>query len=185
MRTRPARDTYRHGNLRAEAIAAARDEVIAKGHLALSVRAVADAVGVAHRSLYNYFADREALLDAVAEVGFLDLAGHLQAAKDSDNYVARYLGFALANPNLYALMGSRPHATMRERPTLQRAVHLGISEAMHIFARADQTAEQNRRAVMKVLILLRGGLSMHLSGVLDVPGDEGLIAELQAMIRAG
>jgi len=36
------------------------------GHEQLSLREVADAVGVAHRSLYNHFRDREALLDAVA-----------------------------------------------------------------------------------------------------------------------
>ena len=39
----------------------------------LSVRQVADAVGVAHRSLYNHFEDREALLDAVATEAYLRL----------------------------------------------------------------------------------------------------------------
>ena len=38
---------------------------------------------------------------------------------------------------------------------------------------------------MKVLILLRGALSMHAGGILDVDGDEGLIAELQAMVASG
>src|ERR1700728_1330241 len=66
----PARDTCRHGNLREAAVSAAFALVAAGGEPALSLRRVAEAVGVAHRSLYNHFADREALVDAVAEAGF-------------------------------------------------------------------------------------------------------------------
>ena len=75
---RRMRDTYRHGNLRAEAVQAAFELATADGAGALSLRAVADRVGVAHRSLYNHFADREALVDAVAEQGFLRLAEALE-----------------------------------------------------------------------------------------------------------
>ena len=185
MSARPVRDTYRHGNVRAEAIAAARAIVVADGHEALSLRRVADTVGVAHRSLYNHFEDREALLDAVAEEGFGDFAAELRGAKTSDDYVRAYITFALMNPRLYALMASRPHDMMKFKPSLQRAVHLGIDEARRFFSRSDRTSAENRRAIMKVLILLRGALSMHAAGILDVEGDEGLIAELQAMVASG
>ena len=182
MSARPARDTYRHGNVRAEAVAAARALVASHGHEALSLRQVAQAVGVAHRSLYNHFEDREALLDAVAEAGFVDLAEPLKAADSREAYVRAYARFALANPRLYALMSSRPHGTMKHRPALQRAVHLGITEARRLFGRADRSSAENRRAIMKVIILMHGALAMHAAGVLDVEGDEGLIAELQAMV---
>ena len=184
MGARPVRDTYRHGNVRADAIAAAYELVSAGGAEALSLRRVADKVGVAHRSLYNHFADREALLDAVAEVGFQDLAILLQAAATQADYVRAYLTFALAHPALYGIMESRPHATMKLKPSLQRAVHLGITEALRIFGRPGLSSTENRRAVMKVLVLLHGGLSMHGAGILDVEGDEGFIAELQAMIAS-
>jgi hypothetical protein len=82
-------------------------------------------------------------------------------------------------------MESRPHATMKRKPALQRAVHLCIAEAMRLFGRADRSAAANRRAVMKVLVLLHGGISMHVAGILDVRGDTGLIAELQAMVASG
>ncbi|MDP3749618.1 MAG: TetR/AcrR family transcriptional regulator [Phenylobacterium sp.] len=182
--TRPSRDSYRHGNLRAEAIAVALDLVVAQGHEALSLRRVADAVGVAHRSLYNHFSDREGLLDAVAEEGFLRFGRLLRAARTPDEYVGTYVGFALGNPRLYDLMKSRPHATMKQKPTLQAAVHLGITEALRLFARPQNTSEENRRAVMKVMVLLHGGIALHRAGILDVPDDAGLIEELQAMIRA-
>jgi hypothetical protein len=82
-------------------------------------------------------------------------------------------------------MKSRPHATMKLKPSLQRAVHLGITEALRLFADPARPSPQNRRAVMKVLILLHGGIELHRAGILDVSGDEGLITELQAMIETG
>ena len=183
MTGRPVRETYRHGAVRREAVAAARALVAAEGHGALSMRRVADTVGVAHRSLYNHFEDREALLDAVAETAFADFAQVLKVALTPEDYVRAYLTYSLAHPHLRALMASRPHATMKLKPDLQRAAHLAITEALRIFGRPQNTSAQNRRAVMKVLILLHGALQMHGSGVLDVDGDEGLIAEMQAMVR--
>ncbi|WP_296596115.1 TetR/AcrR family transcriptional regulator [Phenylobacterium sp.] len=185
MPARPLRDTYRHGNLRAEAVRVAYELATADGAGALSLRRVADSVGVAHRSLYNHFADREALVDAVAEQGFLDLADALRPAQSLADYVRAYVTFALRRPQLYALMKSRPHATMKDRPELQAAVHLSIAEAMRLFGRPDRSKAENRRAVMRVLILLHGGITMHQAGILDVEGDEGLIAELTAMAEAG
>jgi AcrR family transcriptional regulator len=185
MESRPSRETYRHGNVRAEAIAAAYDQVADKGHQALSLRRVAERVGIAHRSLYNYFEDREALLDAVAEIGFIDLATALKDAQTTDDFVRTYVEFALRTPRLYALMESRPHTTLKLKRSLQRAVHLGIAEAMRLFGRPGRTPAENRRAVMKVLILLHGGISLHAAGILDVAGNKGLIAELQEMVAAG
>lgn len=183
--SRPSRDTYRHGNVRAAAIAAAHAQVTAKGHAALSLRRVAEHVGIAHRSLYNHFEHREALLDAVAEMGFIDLAAALKRARTTDDFVRTYVEFALRNTRLFALMESRPHATMKLKRALQHAVHLGIVEAMRLFGRPGRTPTENRRAVMKVFILLHGGLSLHAAGILDVAGSKGLIAELQAMVAAG
>jgi AcrR family transcriptional regulator len=185
MALRPVRDTYRHGNVRAEAIAAAYGLVSAEGHEALSLRRVADAVGIAHRSLYNHFQDREALLDAVAEQGFTELAAELAKAGSRDDYIRAYVTFARSRPRLYELMASRPHDTMKFKPALQRAVHLSIDEARRFFTRPDQTPEESRRALMKVIVLLRGAIGMHAEGILDVEGDEGLIAELQAMVAQG
>jgi AcrR family transcriptional regulator len=180
-----ARTSYRHGNVRAEAIAAAYGQVIADGHAALSVRRVAERVGIAHRSLYNHFDDREALLDAVAEIGFVELAAALRKARTSDAFVRAYVRFALRRPNLHALMASRPHPTMKRKPALQRAVHLGIAEALRMYGRADRSSTENRRAVMKILILVHGALALYSAGILDVRGPQGLIAELQAMVAAG
>ncbi len=75
MTSKPRRATYRHGNLKAASLKAAYGLVAKAGHESFSLREVADAVGVAHRSLYNHFRDREALLDAVATEAYTKLAG--------------------------------------------------------------------------------------------------------------
>jgi len=181
MNAQPHRATYRHGNLRIAAMKAASRLVAKAGHEQLSLREVADAVGVAHRSLYNHFADREALLDAVATDAYLRLAAILVKAKTPEDYTARYVRFALANRALYALMTSRPHATMKHNPPLQAAVHKVITEAMRIFCRNIAAPTERRRAVMKVYITLHGGISLYGAGVLDQPNARALIAELSAM----
>ena len=181
MTAAPRRATYRHGNLKAEALEAAFGLVAKAGHEALSLREVADAVGVAHRSLYNHFEDREALLDAVATEAYTRLADRLTKAQTPEDYTATYVRFALKNRALYALMTSRPHATMKLNPPLQAAVHKVITEAMRIFCRDIESPLARRRAVMKVYITLYGGISLYAAGVLDQPSEKALIAELSAM----
>ena len=89
--------------------------------------------------------------------------------------------FALANRALYALMTSRPHATMKHNPPLQAAVHKVITQAMRIFCQHIESPADRRRAVMKVYITLYGGISLYTAGVLDQPSEKALIAELSAM----
>jgi AcrR family transcriptional regulator len=181
MNSKPRRATYRHGNLQAAALKAAYGLVAKVGHERLSLREVADAVGVAHRSLYNHFGDREALLDAVATEAYTRLAARLKKAQTPQDYTATYVRFALANRAIYALMTSRPHATMKRIPPLQSAVHKVITEAMRIFCADIATPAARRRAVMKVYITLYGGISLYAAGVLDQPSEKALIAELSAM----
>jgi AcrR family transcriptional regulator len=181
MTAKPRRATYRHGNLKAAALKAAFGLVAKAGHESLSLREVADAVGVAHRSLYNHFADREALLDAVATEAYTRLAAVLVKARTPGDYTAKYVRFALANRAIYALMTSRPHATMKHNPPLQSAVHKVITEAMRIFCRDIATPAERRRAVMKIYITLYGGISLYAAGVLDQASEKALIAELSAM----
>jgi AcrR family transcriptional regulator len=181
MTVKPRRATYRHGNLKSAALKAATRLVAAAGHEQLSLREVAEAVGVAHRSLYNHFADREALLDAVATEAYTRLAAILVKAETPQDYTAKYVRFALANRALYALMTSRPHATMKHNPPLQAAVHKVITQAMRIFCQDIESPADRRRAVMKVYITLYGGISLYTAGVLDQPSEKALIAELSAM----
>lgn len=172
---------YHHGDLEAAARKAALALVEAEGGIALSMRKVAAAAGVAHRALYNHFDGREGLLDAVAIDGYDALAGSVADAATREEFIAAYLRFGLARPHLYALMMSRPHATMPAKPPLQAAVHRVIARAFAFFADPDAPSAANRRRVMRVYVLLHGALSLRQAGILDVPDDAAFIADMQAM----
>lgn len=78
----------------------------------MSVRAVAERVGVSTPSLYLHFADKQALLDAVCEQVFEDLFRALKEASteayDAFDALrlqgAAYIRFALANPEHYRIV---------------------------------------------------------------------------------
>ncbi|MEL6892867.1 MAG: TetR/AcrR family transcriptional regulator [Actinomycetota bacterium] len=100
-----------HGNLRTAAIAAAFGEVERGRGVGLSVRALARTIGVSAGALYHHFADRTALLDAVARHGFTELGrvqDEVEHAVDSGDHLDRlilaYLGFAAEHPHLYRVM---------------------------------------------------------------------------------
>lgn len=103
---------YHHGALR-EALVGAGLAILAEGGdpAALSLREAARRAGVSAMAPYRHFPDKEALLAAVATVGFERLAAHLRTADDGATgrsaLVAQgqaYVGFALAEPALFRLM---------------------------------------------------------------------------------
>ncbi|MFE6521387.1 TetR/AcrR family transcriptional regulator [Streptomyces sp. NPDC057794] len=111
---------YHHGNLRMEFLDAAERSLRAHGVDQLSVRDLARDIGVSHAAFRRHFADRRALLDALAESGFVRLGAELRAAVDAidaeDDLSARlhafasaYVRFATENAALAGLMNSSKH----------------------------------------------------------------------------
>ena len=103
---------YHHGALRG-ALVEAGLAILAEGGdpAALSLREAARRAGVSAMAPYRHFPDKEALLAAVAEVGFERLAAALGAADAGADGLAAlvaqghaYVGFALAEPALFRLM---------------------------------------------------------------------------------
>ncbi len=76
-----AKRSYHHGDLRRALIEAAWPLVAEKGLAALTLREVARAAGVSHAAPYHHFPSRTALLDALAEDGFLGLNRAMGEAK--------------------------------------------------------------------------------------------------------
>jgi AcrR family transcriptional regulator len=107
--------------LRAEILAAAERILVETGdQSALSIRGIADAVGVTPPSIYLHFADRNDLLFAVCEEQFLHLHEAMDRAVEgiSDPWerIARrgqaYIDFGLNNPEHYRItMTSRAELT--------------------------------------------------------------------------
>jgi AcrR family transcriptional regulator len=112
---RPARkrpDQYHHGDLRAALIQAALRTIQRDGVAALTLRGVADDLGVSRTALYRHFADKSALLAAVAAQGFAALRAALVDAWEKGGKGRRgfeamgeaYVRFAIANPSYYRVM---------------------------------------------------------------------------------
>lgn len=103
---------YHHGDLRAALIQAAEEALEREGAEAVSFRAIARAVGVSQTAPYNHFENREALLAALAERGFVELGrSQAAAAQAGDDFEHRmiaagldYIAFARRRPQLYRLM---------------------------------------------------------------------------------
>jgi AcrR family transcriptional regulator len=104
---------YHHGNLRAVLLAQAEETLRDQGLEGLSLRELARQTGVSHGAPRRHFADRHALLDALAESGFARLGAELRGAAESagEGYEARlratataYVRFAIKDAALLELM---------------------------------------------------------------------------------
>jgi AcrR family transcriptional regulator len=90
----------------------ARELAEAEGWDAVTTRRLSERIEYSQPVLYSHFANKDAIVSAVAEQGFAELAAALEAArrKEVERYdllravVDAYLGFAEANPALYDAM---------------------------------------------------------------------------------
>jgi AcrR family transcriptional regulator len=102
-----------HGALRQLLIDTALGLLDREGVEAVTIRAVARASGVSHAAPANHFADRRALLTALAVHCFTDLRAGASTARAAASPAPRariiafadaYVAYALAHPNRYRMM---------------------------------------------------------------------------------
>ena len=121
--------TYHHGDLRYALVRSALEILSEAGVAGLSLRAAARRAQVSAMAPYRHFADNEALLAAVAEYGFRELAGRLTAATGAAPDPRTGLGalgvayvlFAREQPSLFKLMFGPTIAEKSEHPALDEA----------------------------------------------------------------
>src|SRR3954451_20862 len=118
--TRP----YHHGNLREALLEQAETALARGGTSALSLRELAREVGVSHGAPRRHFADKQALLDALAESGFVKLGAALGdaiegAGTDFDTRMTAlaraYVHFATDHAALLELMFASKHRPGADR----------------------------------------------------------------------
>ena len=129
----PVRNRARRGEgdrLRGEILAVAEDLLTDTADAsAVSIRAIADRVGVTPPSIYRHFSDKEELLDAVCENVFTRLDQALEdaaaAASDPLDELMRkghaYVEFGLAFPEHYRLVFMRQDPALQHGPPLEPA----------------------------------------------------------------
>ncbi len=173
---------YHHGELGPALLAAALALLAEDGVEALSLREVARRAGVSAMAPYRHYADKNALIAAVAAHGFGALGDALraadQAAPPGQALVAQavaYVRYALANPMLFRLMfgAKRPDATPDAALTAAAsATYAVLSDRVA----ADTPAEDDRDArTIGCWSLVHGLALLFLDGEirwrLDQPDD--------------
>jgi AcrR family transcriptional regulator len=122
---KPARP-YHHGNLRRALLDEALDTIQAEGVTALTLREIGVRVGVSRTALYRHFADKNALLAAVATEGFRTLRERLVTAWQEggggraalQSMGTAYVRFAVAHPAHYRVMFSGAVDKAAQQPEL-------------------------------------------------------------------
>jgi AcrR family transcriptional regulator len=88
---------YHHGDLRNALVEIATELLAEEGVQGLSLRKMAQRAGVSHNAPYMHFADKEAVLAAIAEAGFRSLAVEVQAAISQADCSTRHQLVAASN----------------------------------------------------------------------------------------
>ncbi len=134
---------YHHGNLRAELLDSAVEQLRAGGTETLSLRALARSVGVSQTAPYRHFSDKNELLAALATRGYQSLLGALQQAGESAPpcpqkqlyaFARAYVDYAAENPDLFKLMfgpSLRPPEKYPELRDASRETLLLVQKILH------------------------------------------------------
>ena len=107
-----------------EAVAAGRRLLEEEGTAALTMRRLAERLGIRAPSLYKHLPDKAALEAAIITTGLEEAAEAFEAAVDGADeplpaLAAAYRGFALARPHLYRLMNNGPLPRQHLPPGLE------------------------------------------------------------------
>ncbi len=154
--TEGVRKGYHHGALKEALIDAAQSLIAEQGPEGFTMADACRAAGVSTAAPYRHFADRGALVEAVALQGFEKLANHLRPARDShpagtvESIVAMgraYIGFAKKEPAQFKLMfGCHPAVqTDGQPPEDGKPCFMVLLEAVAAwFDRVGETASEQR-----------------------------------------
>ncbi|MDE2753845.1 MAG: TetR/AcrR family transcriptional regulator [Gemmatimonadota bacterium] len=133
---------YHHGDLRAALLTEAAAMIDEGGTSIVTMRALGRRLGVSRSAAYRHFADKSALLVAVATAGFDHLRDRLEAvgADVPDAGIGRlrqfgevYVRFALENPGHYRLMYGKEAISRQDLPELREVANGLFDELVRVF----------------------------------------------------
>jgi AcrR family transcriptional regulator len=183
---------YHHGRLRAALLAEAERTLRERGIEALSLRDLARRAGVSHAAPRRHFADRQALLDALAEAGFQRLGDQVHAAiehacEDQEARLgaaaAAYVRFATRDAALMDLMFAAKN-TGQSDALLEVSARL-FTEVGDLIDQAQQAGTlppgDPRRLSLLLVAVLQGIAALVTSGRAPAGQRDALIADAVAL----
>lgn len=185
---------YHHGNLRPALMQAAEAALARGGVQSLSLRELAREIGVSHAAPRRHFADRQALLDALAEEGFVRLGDAMAGAIDGagDGFGAglaalarAYVRFATEHAALLEVMYAGKHRP--EAEDVRRAAERAFAAPLALFERAQADGSVVGGDTMEVAVVawasMHGLAAMANTGMLDgLPLDDVVTAAVERLV---
>jgi AcrR family transcriptional regulator len=195
---RKPRSRYHHGDLRRALLDEALATIRAEGVEGLTLREIGGRLGVSRTALYRHFADKAALLEAVATDGFRALRRQLVAAWEGggrgpagfEAMGAAYVRFAIANSSHYRVMFGGfvgPECRQPELASEADGAFGALLDALAAlqregFVRGDDT----RTMASFVWAVVHGVAMLGIDGELREPGGvEGLTRYALERLRTG
>jgi AcrR family transcriptional regulator len=105
--------TYHHGDLRSSLVEVGAEMIREAGIEGLSLRKLAERIGVSRTATYHHFNNKNDLLCAIAALGFIQWQSVSESIFNNEQisgeekfrqFVYKYIKFATQNPSLYELM---------------------------------------------------------------------------------
>jgi AcrR family transcriptional regulator len=180
--------SYHHGDLRAALVRAAIELLEESGETGLSLRAVARRAGVSPAAPYRHYADREALVSAVAAVGYRELAQRLAAAHPSPStpeqlasVALAYVQFALDRPVLFRIMFGEPCDRDNEE---RAAATAAVSQCVQAIVERTFPQADPEPLATAIWALVHGLAFLHLDGKLDASTPAVVAEQITGAIQA-
>jgi AcrR family transcriptional regulator len=154
------------------------------------VRALAEKIGVSPSAAYRHFADREALLAQLAQIGFERLresmvdAASAAARRRQPKAAVRAIGsayvrFAVAEPELYRLMFGAQRVDKSKYPELGSAAGAAYdtlrTAVMRMAPDAPQGSEELERLTLRCWAMVHGLASLRIDRLIESSSDEAFV----------
>lgn len=196
---RVGRENYHHGDLQAALTDSAIDLVRKTGPDHLSLRAVAEQVGVSPSAVYHYFPDKDSLISAVGAQLFIDLTNmqrealgkipgrSAKAAKLRYRELGRtYFRWALKEPNLFRLMFGGFCRVDRQGEHLEKEAFLMLSKCLdELLATGGITVTMRQYGELISWSAVQGASTLIIEGHLPEEVFEVLLDGLEIAMTAG
>jgi len=184
--------SYHHGNLRAALLTGAEQTLAEGGDL--SLRELARRIGVSHAAPRRHFADKQALLDALALDGFERLGAELAEALAASApgaegrmlaFATTYVRFATQHAALLDLM----YTGKKSAPEVSEAAERAFAASLTLFrdgqASGEIVAGDTQEVAMVAFATCQGLASLINSGMLPEGALDDLVAEAVARLVHG
>ena len=142
----------------------------ARGPDGVTMRQMADELGVSSMTPYRYFKDKDDILAAVRTRAFNRFAAAMESARAQRRSGNPYLDFALANPAAYRLMFDVSQPTYAEYPQLVQAMdraRLTMGGGLRELAASGRFPGDVELAAYVYWSTMHGAVMLELAGLLE------------------